>query len=129
MNRYITGGQIDESVFISNKHKIASSTADMKNGANVFIVSTKKIILFAGLFFILSLFYVWCHAQVVKMTYSLSKMNQTSKDLESENDRLKLEIATLTAPVTLFQRATSELKMVSPSEDQIVIVKENLKSK
>ena len=57
---------------------------------------------------------------VVKVGYELSKLDQESSVLQRENDRLKLELATLKAPARLEAIARSQLGLAPPSAAQLV---------
>jgi cell division protein FtsL len=58
---------------------------------------------------------------VVKVGYELSRLDQESTVLQRENDRLKLELATLKAPSRLEGIARSQLGMAPPTAAQIVV--------
>lgn len=85
--------------------------------------SSNGIILFFVALFMVSLFYVWANTQVVRGTYAVSELKKKHKELSAENERLKLEISTLSAPATLHQVAVGTLALVPPAADQIVMVK------
>lgn len=86
-------------------------------------VGTNGVILFFVALFVVSLFYVWANTQVVRGTYAVSELKKKHKELSAENERLKLEISTLSAPATLHQVAVGTLALVPPAADQIVMVK------
>lgn len=82
----------------------------------------RVILFFVGLFAV-SLFYVWSHAEVVRVTYGLSRLQNHEKALAVQNEKLQLEIATLRSPTSLSRAAAEQLKMVPPDPNQIVMVK------
>jgi cell division protein FtsL len=84
--------------------------------------SPARLVLFFVALFAVSLFYVWSHAQVVRVTYTLSKLQNQEKELATQNEKLGLEIALLRSPTTLA-RAAATLQMVPPDPNQIVMVK------
>ena len=61
---------------------------------------------------------------VVKVGYELSRLDQESTVLTRENDRLKLELATLKSPSRLEGIARSELGMGPASAAAIIHLKE-----
>lgn len=60
---------------------------------------------------------------VVKMGYELSKLDARATDLQRENDRLKLELATLKSPARLESFARTKLGLVPPAAGAVVNVK------
>lgn len=73
--------------------------------------------------FAVSLFYVWCQTQVVRATYGISELKKKERALISQNERLRLEISTLSAPAALGKKAQEQLALVPPQPGQIVMVK------
>ncbi|MBK7858200.1 MAG: cell division protein FtsL [Archangiaceae bacterium] len=57
---------------------------------------------------------------VVKVGYELSKLDQESTALTRDNDRLKLELATLKSPARLESQARTELGMGPPAASSII---------
>lgn len=72
--------------------------------------------LFAGV----GLLHVTSRVLVVDMGYRLSKAESESRVLTRENDRLKLELATLKAPARLEKLAREKLGMVMPTGSAVV---------
>jgi cell division protein FtsL len=66
--------------------------------------------LFAGV----GIVHVSSRVLVVRTGYTLSTLEQESRELQRENDRLKLELATLKSPSRLEQVARAELRMGPP---------------
>ena len=57
---------------------------------------------------------------VVKVGYELSKLDQESTALQRDNDRLKLELATLRSPARPENIARTELGMAPPAASAII---------
>lgn len=72
--------------------------------------------LFAGV----GLLHVTSRVLVVDMGYRLSKAESESRALTRENDRLKLELATLKAPARLEKLAREKLGMTMPTGSSVV---------
>jgi len=85
--------------------------------------SPVRLMLFFIALFAVSLFYVWSNAQVVRATYALSKLQNRQNALETQNEKLNLEIALLRSPTSLSRAALEQLEMVPPDPGQIVMVK------
>jgi cell division protein FtsL len=60
---------------------------------------------------------------VVSQGYELSRLDAQSTELTRENDRLKLELATLKGPQKVEAVARTKLGMVTPSAAQVFHVK------
>jgi cell division protein FtsL len=59
---------------------------------------------------------------VVKVGYELSKLDAEATALTRDNDRLKLELATLKSPAKLESVARTQLGMAPPSPSSIIHV-------
>lgn len=57
---------------------------------------------------------------VVKVGYELSKLDQEQTTLTRDNDRLKLELATLRSPAKLEAIAKNELGLAAPAANAII---------
>lgn len=57
---------------------------------------------------------------VVRVGYELSKLDQEATALTRDNDRLKLELATLKSPTRLESIARSQLGMAPPAAASII---------
>jgi cell division protein FtsL len=77
------------------------------------------VLLFA-LFAAVGILHVTSRVLVVDMGYRLSKAQSEGNTLTRENDRLKLELATLRAPARLERLAREQLGMVMPSGSAVV---------
>jgi cell division protein FtsL len=77
------------------------------------------VLLFA-LFAAVGILHVTSRVLVVDMGYRLSKAQSEGNALTRENDRLKLELATLKAPARLEKLAREQLGMVMPSGSAVV---------
>ncbi|MDY7228664.1 cell division protein FtsL [Hyalangium rubrum] len=77
------------------------------------------VLLFA-LFAAVGILHVTSRVLVVDMGYRLSKAETESRTLTRENDRLKLELATLKAPTRLEKLAREQLGMAMPAGSAVV---------
>ena len=79
--------------------------------------------LFLGLSLVgLALLHVWLRLQVIQLGYVLSTTSKVQSQLEQENRELQLELATLTSPDRLEQRARTRLGLREPEKGQVVIL-------
>lgn len=67
-----------------------------------------------------ALFHVWSRLAVVRLGYRLEAAREAHAERLEENRRLRLELATLTAPARLAAAARDRLGLVSPTPDRIV---------
>jgi cell division protein FtsL len=72
------------------------------------------------LFAAVGILHVTSRVLVVDMGYRLSKAESESRSLTRENDRLKLELATLKAPSRLERLAREQLGMAMPAGSAVV---------
>jgi cell division protein FtsL len=83
------------------------------------------VLLFA-LFAAVGILHVTSRVLVVDMGYRLSKAESESRALTRENDRLKLELATLKAPARLERLAREHLGMMMPAGSAVVALQPEL---
>lgn len=83
---------------------------------------TRTVLFFVVLFGV-SLFYVWGHTQVLRATYTLAALKKHERELLSQNERLQLEISTLSAPAALGKVAREQLELTAPEPGQVIMVK------
>jgi cell division protein FtsL len=67
------------------------------------------------------LFWAWPHLQVVKEASKIQNLRLALQAAEARNGHLRLELATLTAPEQVDQRAR-KARFVSPTEKDTLIV-------
>ncbi len=77
-------------------------------------------VLLFGLFAGVGILHVTSRVLVVDMGYRLSKAESEGRSLTRENDRLKLELATLKAPARLERLAREQLGMAMPAGSAVV---------
>jgi cell division protein FtsL len=77
------------------------------------------VLLFA-LFAAVGILHVTSRVLVVDMGYRLSRAEAESRTLTRDNDRLKLELATLKAPARLERVAKEQLGMAMPKGGAVV---------
>ncbi len=73
-----------------------------------------------ALFVAVGILHVTSRVLVVDMGYRLSKAESESRSLTRENDRLKLELATLKAPARLERLAREQLGMAMPAGSAVI---------
>ncbi len=71
-------------------------------------------------FLVAALFHVWSRLAVVQLGYRLAAARAAHAHLLEQNRRLRLELATLRAPVRLAAAARDRLGLVPPAPTQIV---------
>ena len=105
----------------------ADRTLWMEGGTRTKAASRKSnFLLFALLMLFLigaSLFYVWSRIQVIQYGYEISHAMKNGRGLAEENNKLRLEIATLKAYARIERFATEELGMSKPKADQVIVIR------
>ena len=96
-----------------------SSARPQASLTSVLVHLLPAVLLFA-LFAAVGILHVTSRVLVVDAGYRLSRAENESHELTRENDRLKLELATLKAPGRLERAARERLGMVMPTGGAIV---------
>ncbi|WP_338864346.1 cell division protein FtsL [Myxococcus stipitatus] len=97
----------------------ASSQRGSVSVTGVLMHLLPAVLLFA-LFAAVGILHVTSRVMVVDMGYRLSRAEAESRSLTRENDRLKLELATLKAPGRLERVAREQLGMAMPAGSAVV---------
>ena len=72
---------------------------------------------------LVSIFHVWSRVKVVDLNLRLTDVNSQVKEVQQEQNRLKLEVASLKTPSRIEALAKGDLGMALPTDQQVVIVK------
>lgn len=70
-----------------------------------------------------SIFHVWSRVKIIDVNIRIAEANKVLKLQKEENERLKVEVASLKNPARIEALAKGELGMVLPAEQQVVIVR------
>jgi cell division protein FtsL len=99
-----------------------------RNGVSVgrVLLHLLPAVLLAALFAAVGILHVTSRVFVVDMGYRLSKAQSEASTLTRENDRLKLELATLKAPARLEKLAREQLGMMMPPGSSVVALQPEL---
>ena len=76
--------------------------------------------LLCAMFAAVGIMHVSSRVLVVRVGYALSDLQSESRALTRENDRLKLELATLKTPTRLEKAAREDLGMAPPNAAQVI---------
>ncbi|MCP3162607.1 cell division protein FtsL [Myxococcus qinghaiensis] len=99
--------------------KASSSQRGSVSVTGVLLHLLPAVLLFS-LFAAVGMLHVTSRVMVVDMGYRLSRAEAESRSLTRENDRLKLELATLKAPGRLERVAREQLGMTMPAGSAVV---------
>ncbi|MGA2330491.1 MAG: cell division protein FtsL [Syntrophales bacterium] len=69
-----------------------------------------------------ALFYVWSHIHMTELEYMVAAEMSIKEKLVEEQNKLKVEIATLKSPQRLEAVAREQLQMTYPTRDQVIIL-------
>jgi cell division protein FtsL len=72
---------------------------------------------------LVSVFHVWSRVEVIDLNLKISESSRLYKEELQENKRLKVEVASLKAPVRIETLAKGELGMALPTDQQVVLVR------
>ncbi|RNC72652.1 MAG: cell division protein FtsL [Desulfuromonadales bacterium] len=72
---------------------------------------------------LVSVFHVWSRVRVIDLNLEIAEANRILKDSKEEQNRLKLEVASLKTPARIEALARGELGMALPTDQQVVVVK------
>ncbi|MBF0099288.1 MAG: hypothetical protein HQK77_00120 [Desulfobacterales bacterium] len=74
------------------------------------------LVLFIGELFV----YTWCRVQCLDIGYAITKLSEEREQIESMQNRLKLEIAHLKAPDHIMNIATVNYYLRIPQPEQLI---------
>lgn len=69
------------------------------------------------------LFYVWSRVEVVRLNYKILEVTKEERRHFMKNERLKIELATLSSPSRLSSMATERFHLKNPKHEQIIYMK------
>ncbi len=72
---------------------------------------------------LVSVFHVWSRARVIELNLQLADIGNQLKEEQQEQNRLRLEVASLKTPARIEALAKGELGMALPADQQVVVVK------
>ncbi len=72
---------------------------------------------------IVSIFHVWSRAKVIELNLQLTGIGGQLKEAQQEQNRLKLEVASLKTPARIEALAKGELGMALPADQQVINVR------
>jgi cell division protein FtsL len=72
---------------------------------------------------LVSVFHVWSRAKVIDINLQFAELSSQFKEAQQEQNRLKLEVASLKTPARVEALAKGELGMALPTDQQVVIIK------
>jgi cell division protein FtsL len=72
---------------------------------------------------LVSIFHVWSRAKVIDLNLQWAELSGQFKEAQQEQNRLKLEVASLKTPARVEALAKGELGMALPTDQQVVIIK------
>jgi len=78
--------------------------------------------LVGGFLVLVLLFYAWQHFEQLSHGYQLEEIQAQRAEAEALNRILRLEVEALRAPYRIEREATRVLRMVTPSEDDVIVI-------
>jgi cell division protein FtsL len=81
-----------------------------------------KAVRVAAFLVLLLLFSAWPHFELLRQGYRLEQMRQERIAEEEAARHLRLEIETLRSPKRIEAIATTSLRLVTPSQDDVVVI-------
>ncbi|MCM0080213.1 cell division protein FtsL [Geomonas sp. Red32] len=86
-------------------------------------VSFRYLIGVMVLLTLVSIFHVWSRVEVIDLNLKISDTARLLKEQQQENQRLKVEVASLKTPARIEEIAKGQLGMALPTDQQVVVVK------
>jgi len=77
---------------------------------------------FLAVLMVVSLFFVWSRITVVNLEYNISSLGNQMRQLEQDNQKLRLEAAHLRNPERIEREARSKLGLRMPTLEQVIII-------
>lgn len=72
---------------------------------------------------VVSVFHVWSRVQLIDINLKIGEAGKNMKQLQQDNERLRVEVGSLKNPARIEALAKGELGMELPSEQQVVLVR------
>lgn len=72
---------------------------------------------------VVSIFHVWSRVKLIDLNLKIAATNHLYKELQQDNKRLKVEIASLKTPARIEALAKGDLGMALPTDQQMIVVK------
>lgn len=72
---------------------------------------------------LVSVFHVWSRVKVIDLNLEISATNRLFQEMQQENKRLKVEIASLKTPARIEALAKGDLGMAMPTDEQVIVIK------
>ncbi|WP_243370070.1 cell division protein FtsL [Geotalea sp. SG265] len=72
---------------------------------------------------VVSVFHVWSRVKVIDLNLDIAATRRTFQEMQQENKRLKVEIASLKTPARIEALAKGELGMAMPTDQQVIVIK------
>ncbi len=72
---------------------------------------------------LVSVYHVWSRVRVIDLNLEIADANRLLKEAQEEQNRLRLEVASLKTPARIEALAKGELGMALPTDQQVVVVK------
>lgn len=101
--------------------KTESAVSDAKNCGDAGVKYTPFITI-TLIVMVLALLYVWSHIHMTELEYKIAEEMSIKQRLIEEQNRLKVEYATLKSPQRIENIAREKLQMFYPERDQVVII-------
>ena len=70
-----------------------------------------------------ALLYVWSHIHMTELEYRIARELSNQEQIEEEQRKLKVELATLKSPQRIETIAREKLQMTYPERQQVIILK------
>lgn len=79
----------------------------------------KKLLIISLLAAALAIFFIWTRVETIKYSYEITRAERTYRELQCENEKLRVELATLRSPARIEHIARSILGLRPPAKGQI----------
>ena len=70
-----------------------------------------------------ALLYVWSHIHMTELEYRIARELNNQEQIEEEQRKLKVELATLKSPQRIETIAREKMQMTYPERQQVIILK------
>ncbi len=78
------------------------------------------VLIFVGA---ISWFYAWTRVQVVKLHYQIIEITKIEAELAKQNNKLRVQLATLKSPGRIEFIAKNQLRLKDPTQEQVIYLK------
>lgn len=85
-------------------------------------IQLRRTAVLVSLFLVAILSVTWVRLQIVTLGFSITEKSKEERQLQEENNKLRLQIAALKSPARLQKLASERFGLATPKNNQLIII-------